>query len=133
MEAELSKIRPHTSSNLPHQKAPATLLSALESTFKEQNTDPSPAAYFAGLLTALEGSVQKERGGGELKLGDGDLLPAELYLLALVAPFVPPPIIRHHLNSLLRFGEMSSTRSWTNISKPRIEQVISGIGKRIWH
>ncbi len=100
MEAELSKIRPHTSSNLPHQKAPATLLSALEATFKEQNTDASPAAYFAGLLTALESTVQSER-EGEFKLGDGDILPAELYLLALVGPFVPPPIVRHHLNSLL--------------------------------
>ncbi len=90
MEAELSKIRPHTSSNLPHQKAPATLLSALEATFKEQNTDASPAAYFAGLLTALESTVQSER-EGEFKLGDGDILPAELYLLALVGPFVPPP------------------------------------------
>lgn len=100
MEAELSKIRPHTSSNLPHQKAPATLLSALEATFKEQNTDASPAAYFAGLLTALESTVQSER-DVEFKLGDGDILPAELYLLALVGPFVPPPIVRHHLNSLL--------------------------------
>lgn len=29
------------------------------------------------------------------------MLPAELYLLALVAPFVPPPVIRANLNTIL--------------------------------
>lgn len=100
MEVALSKIRPHTSSSLAHQKAPANLLVALEATFKEQNTERTPAAYFAGLLTAIESTVQKEREAG-FALGDSDLLPAELYLLALVGPFVPAPIIRANLNTLL--------------------------------
>jgi ribosomal RNA-processing protein 12 len=97
MDAALEKIRPHTSSKLLHQKKPADLLVALESTFDEQKTERSPTAYFAALLTTLEGTVQKQ----DLGLEDGDVLPAELYLLALVSPFVPPPVIRSHLSTVL--------------------------------
>ncbi|KAG0698148.1 armadillo-type protein [Suillus ampliporus] len=97
MEEALAKIRPHTTSNLAHQKAPANLLQALESTFQEKHADRTPTAYFAALITTLDGCVQKK----ETSLGDGDVLPAELYLLALVAPFVPPPVIQTNLNTLL--------------------------------
>ncbi|KAK2464281.1 hypothetical protein APHAL10511_003738 [Amanita phalloides] len=97
MEETLSKIRPHVSSSLLHQKRPATLLVALESTLKEQNTEPSPTAYFAALLTTLDGTVHE----GDVGLGEGDILPAELYLLALVLPFVSPPVVRSRLNTLL--------------------------------
>jgi hypothetical protein len=97
MEQTLAKIRPHTSSSLAHQRTPATLLLALESTFKEQKTEPSSTAYFAALLTTLDGTLQKR----DLGLDDGDILPAELYLLALVAPFVSTPVIRTNLNTLL--------------------------------
>ncbi|KAG2055879.1 NUC173-domain-containing protein [Suillus hirtellus] len=97
MEEALAKIRPHTTSNLAHQKAPANLLQALESTFQEKHADRTPTAYFAALITTLDGSIQKK----ETSLGDGDVLPAELYLLALVAPFVPPPVIQTNLNTLL--------------------------------
>lgn len=97
MEEALAKIRPHTSSSLPHQKTPATLLHALEATLQEQKTEKSPTAYFAALLTTLDGTLQMK----DIGLGDGDVLPAELYLLALVTPFVPPPVIRANLNTLL--------------------------------
>lgn len=100
LEQSLSKIRPHTSSSLPHQKAPATLLHALEATFREQNTEPSPTAYFAALLTTLDGVSQAAPTSGP-SLGDGDVLPAVLYLLALIAPHVPPPVIRSHLDTVL--------------------------------
>lgn len=100
LEQALSKIRPHTSSSLSHQKAPATLLKAIEATFHDQNTEKSPTAYFAALLTTLDGSLQAAQTTGPA-LGDGDVLPAELYLLALVTPFVPPPVIRSNLNTLL--------------------------------
>jgi ribosomal RNA-processing protein 12 len=97
MEEALTKIRPHTSSSLAHQKTPATLLRALEATLQEQKTEKSPTAYFASILTTLDGTLQKK----DIGLGDGDVLPAELYLLALVIPFVPPPVIRANLNTLL--------------------------------
>ncbi|KIK91816.1 hypothetical protein PAXRUDRAFT_34789 [Paxillus rubicundulus Ve08.2h10] len=97
MEEELAKIRPHTSSSLPHQKTPANLLKALESTFTEKGTDRTPTAYFAALITTLDGTLQKK----DTSLGDGDVLPAELYLLALISPFVSQPVIQSSLNTLL--------------------------------
>ncbi|KIY44425.1 NUC173-domain-containing protein [Fistulina hepatica ATCC 64428] len=96
MEEALAKIRPHTSSSLPHQKTPATLLLALESTFKDQNTEATPTAYFAALLTTLDGSLQKDP-----SLNEGDMLPAVLYLLALVAPHAPPAVICSNLSTIL--------------------------------
>ncbi|PIL36261.1 hypothetical protein GSI_01923 [Ganoderma sinense ZZ0214-1] len=100
VEVALSKIRPHTSSSLPHQKAPATLLRAIEATFLEQNTGPSATAYFAALLTTLDGALQSSRASGPA-LGDGDVLPAVLYLLAAVAPHVPHPVIRSNLSTII--------------------------------
>lgn len=104
IEAALAKIRPHTASSLPHQKAPANLLVALEATLDEQNTERTPAAYYAVLLTALERTV-KSSGDGTYALGDGDRLPAELYVLALVAPFVPPPVVRAHISAVVGLTE----------------------------
>jgi ribosomal RNA-processing protein 12 len=97
MEEALAKIRPHTSSSLAHQKVPASLLHALEETFQEQKTEKSPTAYFASILTTLDGTLQKKPIG----LSDGDVLPAELYLLALVLPFVPQSVVRANLQTLL--------------------------------
>lgn len=97
MEDALAKIRPHTSSSLLHQKTPAVLLLAIESTLKEQNTEPSPTAYFAALLTTLDGTLQRK----DTSMDDGAVLPAELYLLALVVPFVSKPVVRTHLATLL--------------------------------
>ncbi|KAI0305771.1 armadillo-type protein [Multifurca ochricompacta] len=75
LDLALSKIRPHTTSSLEHQKTPATL---------------SPTAYFAALLTTLDGTLQKDSS-----------LALELYLLALIAPFVSPPVIRGNLDTIL--------------------------------
>ncbi|KAJ7268814.1 ribosomal RNA-processing protein 12 [Mycena haematopus] len=97
MEQALEKIRPHTNSALAHQKTPATLLVALESTFRDQRTERTPTAYFAALLTTLDSTIQKR----DLGLDDGDILPAELYLLALIVPFVSAPVIRTNLQTLL--------------------------------
>jgi ribosomal RNA-processing protein 12 len=97
MEDALAKIRPHVSSNLAHQKTPAKLLLAVEATLKDQKTEATPTAYFAAVLTILDGTIQKK----ELSLEEGDVLPAELYLLAFIIPFVPPPVIRANLNTLL--------------------------------
>ncbi|CAK5265693.1 unnamed protein product [Mycena citricolor] len=97
MEQALEKIRPHTTSALAHQKTPATLLVALESTLREHKTEPSPTAYFAALLTTLDGTLQKN----DVGLEDSAILPAELYLLALVAPFVPPAVVRSNLETIL--------------------------------
>lgn len=101
IETALAKIRPHTTSSLAHQKAPAQLLQALESAIEQQATERSPAAYFAALLTTLDSTIQDSRTPGSLTFGEGDVLPAELYLLALVLPFVPHPVIRSNLSTIL--------------------------------
>lgn len=100
LDLALSKIRPQTASSLEHQKAPANLLHALEATIDEKKTERTSTAYFAALLTALGGTLQNDASSG-LALDEGDMIPAELYLLALVAPFVPPPVIRGYLNTIL--------------------------------
>lgn len=97
MEEALEKIRPHVSSSLSHQKTPAVLLIALESTFKEQNTNASPTAYFAALLTTLDGVLQRQKQSSD----EMEVFHAVLYLLALIAPFVSIPVIKAHLNTVL--------------------------------
>lgn len=94
LEESLAKIRPHTGSQLPHQKAPAQLLVAMEDSFEER----TPTAYFAATLSCLQAQLSSEE---EQSFGEGDRLPAILYLLALILPFVPPAIIRSHLSTIL--------------------------------
>ncbi|ELU36689.1 pre-rRNA processing protein Rrp12, putative [Rhizoctonia solani AG-1 IA] len=99
LELALDKIRIHTSSKLLHQKTPATLLVALEQTFAEQ-TPPTPrsaVAYCAALCTTLEQAVK----GGNVSMGEGDIVPGALYLLAAVLPYVPTPVLRSQVSVLL--------------------------------
>ncbi|CEL62196.1 Ribosomal RNA-processing protein 12 OS=Saccharomyces cerevisiae (strain ATCC 204508 / S288c) GN=RRP12 PE=1 SV=1 [Rhizoctonia solani AG-1 IB] len=99
LELALDKIRVHRSSKLLHQKTPATLLIALEQTFAEQ-TPPTPrsaVAYCAALCTTLEQAVK----GGSVSMGEGDIVPGALYLLAAVLPYVPTPVIRSQVSVLL--------------------------------
>jgi ribosomal RNA-processing protein 12 len=100
LDLALSKIRPHTSSSLEHQKTPAKLLHALEATLDERKSERSPTAYFAAVLTTLGDTLRADASSG-LALAEGDVLPAELYLLSLIVPFVPPPVIRANLISIL--------------------------------
>lgn len=73
---------------------------ALEATFNEQKSEKSPTAYFASLLTTFDGTFQNEKSSAPA-LGDSDLLRAELYLLAPVAPFTPHSVIRANVNTVL--------------------------------
>lgn len=109
LQVALSKIRPHTSSNLAHQKKPAQLLVALESTIQStsgiseisvnssSSATPTASAYFAALITTLQGTLIRN----ETSLDDGDVLPATLYLIAVVIPFVPPALLRSQSSTLL--------------------------------
>ncbi|CAE7160742.1 unnamed protein product [Rhizoctonia solani] len=99
LELVLDKIRIHKQSKLTHQKTPATLLIALEQTFDEQ-TPPTPrsaVAYCAALCTTLEQTVK----GGSNKMGEGDLIPGVLYVLAAVLPYVPTPVVRAQVSIVL--------------------------------
>lgn len=98
----LAKIRPHTTSKQAHQRKPAQLLVALESTLDQTDAETStrhnPTAYFAALITTLEGCLSK----GDTALEDGDTLPAVLYLLALTVPFVSSTVLRTNSARLLQ-------------------------------
>ena len=103
LQVALSKIRPHTSSNLAHQKKPAQLLVALEATIQSTSGNssspatPTASAYFAVLVTTLQGTLIRN----EKSLNDSDVLPATLYLIAIVIPFVPPALLRSQSSTLL--------------------------------
>ena len=92
----LDKIRHQTTSNLVHQKRPATLLVALEATLTEQETALTPIAYFAALLSTTQQLVD----GGAAD-SDGETLPAALYLLAIVVPSVQAGVLKSKSGTLL--------------------------------
>ncbi|KAI1269476.1 NUC173-domain-containing protein [Xylariaceae sp. FL1019] len=91
LEEKLDRIR---SPNLQSQQQTVVVLSAVEETLKEQNTPPSPTAYFAALLALLAQSV-----------GDGhtspSLAPSVVYLLDIITPFAPPPLLRSKFTHIL--------------------------------
>jgi ribosomal RNA-processing protein 12 len=102
MEEVLEKIRPHVKSGLANQSGPAKLLVAVEATLKEQEQDGTPVAYYASFLATLQESVKREESSSSgLNLDDGSVVPSTLYLLSLVLPHVPHPIVRSNISSLL--------------------------------
>jgi len=136
LQVELLKIRPHTSSNLAHQKKPAQLLVALESTIQStsgsnststsisssSSATPAPSAYFAALVTTLEGTLARN----EMSLNEGDILPATLYLLAIVTPFVPPALLRSQYSTLLPI--LTPLLPHTNPHAPSLRSLITVLG-----
>lgn len=112
LKQALDKIRHQTTSNLVHQKRPATLLIALEATLTEQGTALTPVAYFAALwstITQLVGSAAASSGGATPASAAGaaadsdaeETLAAALYLFAIVLPCTPPPVLRTRTSSIL--------------------------------
>ena len=128
LQVALSKIRPHTSSNLSHQKKPAQLLVALESTIQSTSgkssspATPTASAYFAVLITTLQGILIRN----EKSLDDGDLLPATLYLIAIVIPFVPPALLRSQSSILL--STLVPLLPHTNSHAPSLRSLITIFG-----
>ena len=72
-------------------KVPQTkvVLSAVEDTLKDQHTEPTSTAYFAVLLALLGQSISSSAG-----IVNKDLATSVVYLLDLVAPFVPAALMR---------------------------------------
>jgi hypothetical protein len=77
LQVILSKVRPHTSSNVAHQRKRAQLLVALESTIQSTSgstsvsspssstaiaiATPTASAYFAALITTLQGTPRSNK------------------------------------------------------------------------
>ncbi|WVQ96562.1 hypothetical protein IAU59_003667 [Kwoniella sp. CBS 9459] len=111
----LANTRRLTASALPHQAKPAQLLVAIESTLSSTlgtSTLPhSATAYFTSLLQCLEKACADEVSGGgrgddeEMaqteNMGQGALIPATLYLLAIVVPETPNSVVQSKISPVL--------------------------------
>ncbi|KAK3387694.1 NUC173 domain-containing protein [Podospora didyma] len=84
LKEKLDKIR---SPNLQNQKQTASVLEGVESAFEERNgVSATPTAYFAALLSLLDNKA---------------LVTPVVYLLDVVTPFTPEPLLRAKFTQIL--------------------------------
>ncbi|KAJ6782873.1 hypothetical protein PWT90_09121 [Aphanocladium album] len=88
---KLDKIK---SPGLQSQQRTVVVLQAVESTLKEQNTAPTPTGYFAALLALL----QNANASGTVNV---ELATPAVYLLDVVTPFAPEPLLRSKFTQIL--------------------------------
>lgn len=74
----------------------AIVLSAVEDTLKDQKYDSTPTAYFGALLALLSQSVSPSNG-----VVNKELATSVVYLLDVVAPHVPAPLLRSRFSQIL--------------------------------
>ncbi|KJZ77108.1 hypothetical protein HIM_03429 [Hirsutella minnesotensis 3608] len=89
---KLDKIK---SPGLQSQQKTVVVLQAVESTLKEQNTAPTPTGYFAALLALLQ---QANSSNGSI---DIELATPVVYLLDVVTPYAPQPLLRSKFTQIL--------------------------------
>ncbi|KAF2497365.1 NUC173-domain-containing protein [Lophium mytilinum] len=90
----LAKIR--SSPRLQNQQQTAVVLSAVEDTLREQKKELSPTGYFSALLALLVQQISSDRG-----IVNKDVASAVVYLLDLVTPHAPPPLLRSKFSEIL--------------------------------
>ncbi|KAG5922192.1 hypothetical protein E4U42_005575 [Claviceps africana] len=88
---KLDKIK---SPGLQSQQRTVVVLQAVESTLKEENTAPTPTSYFAALLALL----QQANSNGNVNI---ELATPVVYLLDVVTPFAPQPLLRAKFTQIL--------------------------------
>ncbi|KAI1945339.1 pre-rRNA processing protein [Ophidiomyces ophidiicola] len=93
LQEKLDKIK---SPKLQNQHTTAIVLSAVEDTLREQHTDCTATAYFAALLALLGQSVSSTQG-----LVEKEPVTSVVYLLDIVSPFVPAPLLRAKFAQIL--------------------------------
>ncbi|KAI9741231.1 MAG: hypothetical protein M1834_002947 [Cirrosporium novae-zelandiae] len=89
---KLDKIK---SPKLQNQHHTAVVLSAVEDTLRDQKTEPSPTAYFAALLALLSQAINAKG------IVNKDLATSLVYLLDVVTPYVPQPLLRSKFSQIL--------------------------------
>lgn len=72
------------------------VLSAVEDTLKDQQYGSTPTAYFAALLALLTQSVSPANG-----IINKELATSVVYLIDVVTPFVPAPLLRSKFSQIL--------------------------------
>ncbi|RYP54030.1 hypothetical protein DL768_001032 [Monosporascus sp. mg162] len=91
LEEKLDKIR---SPNLQSQQQTVVILKAVDETLTEQKTPPTPTSYFAALLALLNQYISS----GQI---NKELTPSVVYLLDVVTPFAPQPLLRAKFTQIL--------------------------------
>ncbi|KXT01496.1 hypothetical protein AC578_4534 [Pseudocercospora eumusae] len=94
LQERLDKIR--SSPKLQNQQQACLVLKAVEETLQAQNTDPTPTAYFAALLSLLGQYISNEKG-----IVNKEFATSVVYLLDLVASHVPAPLLRSKFPQIL--------------------------------
>lgn len=77
-------------------KQTSIVLSAVEDTLKDQKYGSTPTAYFAALLALLSQSVSPSNG-----IVNKELATSVVYLLDIIAPHVPAPLLRSKFSQIL--------------------------------
>ena len=90
----LDKIR--SSPKLQNQQQTAVVLNAIEDTLRTQNSEPTPTAYFAALLSLLAQYISHDKG-----IVNKEVSYAVVYLLDLVTSHVPAPLLRSKFPQIL--------------------------------
>lgn len=72
------------------------VLSAVEDTLRDQNSEFTPTAYFAALLSLLSQYISSSKG-----IVNKEVASAVVYLLDLVTPHVPAPLLRSKFSQIL--------------------------------
>ncbi|KAL8689660.1 MAG: hypothetical protein Q9218_004722, partial [Villophora microphyllina] len=93
LEEKLEKIR---SPKLQNQKETSVVLSAVEDTLRDENHGQSPTAYFAAILALLAQAIFPSNG-----TINKELTSSVVYLLDLVVPHVPTPLLRSKFPQIL--------------------------------
>lgn len=78
------------------RKQTSVVLSAVEDTLRDQKYGSTPTAYFAALLALLSQSVSPTNG-----IVNKELATSVVYLLDVVAPYVPAPLLRSKFPQIL--------------------------------
>lgn len=78
------------------RKQTSVVLSAVEDTLRDQKYGSTPTAYFAALLALLSQSVSPSNG-----IVNKELATSVVYLLDVIAPHVPAPLLRSKFPQIL--------------------------------
>ena len=78
------------------RKQTSVVLSAVEDTLRDQKYGSTPTAYFAALLALLSQSVSPSNG-----IVNKELATSVVYLLDIIAPHVPAPLLRSKFPQIL--------------------------------
>ncbi len=117
-QREVGQIgRPQSSLTTADRRQTAVVLSAVEDTLKDQKYGSTPTAYFAALLALLSQSVSPTNG-----IVNKELATSVVYLLDLVAPHVPAPLLRSKFSQI--FTSLAPVLTHHDIEAPLIRSSI---------